>query len=108
MLLIRSFQATDSSAEGRDKQTSVGCGQPVKTPTTQKAGAGKANHDQVADQIRQDPVGYLESCLDRCKQLDAFTTTFYRQERLGIVPTLRPVERILAKWRRSPLRRVSS
>ena len=81
----------------------VGCEQPVKTPTTKPTESAKPNHDRIGDVIRRDPVGYLESCLDRCKKIDAFTTTFYRRERLGIVPALRPVERILAKWRRSPL-----
>jgi len=83
--------------------TMIGCAQPIKTPTTRASGSVKPDYDDVGDVIRRDPVSYLESCLDRCKQIDEFTTTFYRQERLGLVPALRPVERILAKWRREPL-----
>lgn len=81
----------------------AGCAQPAKMATTKPTGLTRPNHDEVADVIRRDPVAYIESCLERCKAIDEFTTTFYRQERLGIVPTVRPVERIFAKWRRSPL-----
>lgn len=81
----------------------AGCAEPAKVSTTQSSKEVKPNDDQIGDVIRRDPVAYLESCLDRCKKIDAFTTTFYLQERLGIVPTLRPVFRIAAKWRRSPL-----
>jgi hypothetical protein len=81
----------------------IGCGEPVKTPIAHAAQTAEPDADRVADEIRADPVRYLESCLERCKKIDELTTTLYRQERLGIVPSLRPVERLLAKWRRSPL-----
>ncbi|MBN1346174.1 MAG: DUF1571 domain-containing protein [Phycisphaerae bacterium] len=84
--------------------TLAGCQQPeVKTPTTQATGQVKPETDRIADRIRSDPVAYLESCLDRCIKIDEFACTFYRQERLGLVPVLNPLERIFAKWRRSPL-----
>ncbi len=80
-----------------------GCGKPIKAkPATTQANA-EAKDDRVADTIREDPVAYLETCLDRCRKIDEFTCTFWRQERLGIVPELRPLERIFAKWRRDPL-----
>jgi len=75
----------------------------MKTPTTKPTGLVRPDDDQVGDLIRRDPEAYLESCLDRCRKIDQFTTTFYRQELLGLVPTLRPVERIFVKWRREPL-----
>ncbi len=81
----------------------VGCAQPAKVSSTRPSTQKGVDFDQTADQIRKDAVAYLESCLDRCRAIQSLSTTFYRQERLGIVPVLQPVERIHVKWRRTPL-----
>lgn len=80
-----------------------GCGQPVEMVKAKAAGPSKPKHEDIGDVIRRDPVAYLRACHQRCLKIDQLAATFYLQERLGIVPTLRPVERLLAKWRREPL-----
>jgi hypothetical protein len=96
-------RAMCSSAAWMALAVAAGCAAPVKTPSTRATGLAAPDDDQVGDLIRHDPEAYLESCLDRCRKIDELTTTFYRQERLGVVPVLHPVERIFVKWRRSPL-----
>ncbi len=83
----------------------VGCAESAKpgVATTQATDEAKSKDDDLAGRIKSEPVVFLEECLSRCRNIDTLTCTFYRQERLGIVPALRPVERLLVKWRREPL-----
>lgn len=95
--------ACGCASPARTPTTRVSAVAPAKRPATCAVGDAGSEVDRIGDLIRQDPVAYIESCLDRCRTINEFTTTFYRQERLGIVPTLHPVERIFVKWRRTPL-----
>lgn len=53
--------------------------------------------------VRADPIGYLREAERRAGVLREYHVTFVRQERLGLVPSLRPAERIAADFRVSPL-----
>jgi len=76
-----------------------GCAKPeVSIP----AGARIEGYDALARQIAADPMAFLQECFVATKALDAFTTHFQRQERLGILRELRPMENITAEYRNRP------
>jgi hypothetical protein len=78
----------------------VGCGRPasVEMPVaTQIEG-----YEEAARTISADPVAFLRECLVRTNSLPAFTATFQRQERLGLLRQLRPEERMTAEFRQEP------
>ncbi len=66
----------------------------IETPEARMAREG--------ERIKADPVAYLREVKQRCAALEQYRLTFYRQERLGLIPTLGPVERIRAAFRREP------
>lgn len=57
--------------------------------------------EQIED-IKSDPVAYLRDVLERTRTLDQYTVLLTRQERRGLIPTLREPERIRAWFRREP------
>lgn len=79
---------------------------PGAPPMTRKAPpapvAGKPAVMTAEEQMRSDPVGYLRKVAERAKGIPAYRVTFYRQERLGLVPTLRKMEKIAAAFRAEP------
>jgi hypothetical protein len=72
-----------------------GCAQPV-------AGPGMGRTTEGVRAINRDPVGYLRQLCARCEQLEQYRLKFYRQERLGLIPVLGPMEEINASFRKRP------
>ena len=72
-----------------------GCAQPV-------AGPGMGRTTEGVRAINRDPVGYLRQLYARCEQLEQYRLKFYRQERLGFIPTLGEMEEIDASFRKRP------
>ncbi len=64
----------------------------VKTPSNDPAVA-----------VAADPVKFLRESLTRAKNLQSYTCTFIRQERLGLLKKLMPVEVMTANYRAEPL-----
>lgn len=58
--------------------------------------------DAVVQRIRADKVGFLREVFGRSDALDQYRLTFYRQERLGLIPRLGEMEEIRAAFRRKP------
>jgi hypothetical protein len=60
--------------------------------------------DRKADvsPIAADPMAFLRDTLAKTRLLSQYTMSFERQERLGIIPILRPTEHIHAEYRDSP------
>ena len=59
--------------------------------------------DDPAAAVAADPVKFLRECLPRAKNLQSYTCTFIRQERLGMFKKLMPVEVMAADYRAEPL-----
>jgi hypothetical protein len=79
----------------------VGCGPP---PIARVEVARIEGYDQeTAKRIQLDPVAFLDESLAETQELEQFTTDFCRQERLGVLNQLRPIEHIRAEYRTSPL-----
>jgi hypothetical protein len=77
----------------------AGCAKPaVNIP----AGVRIEGYDEASRRIAADPVRFLEESLEASKQVKAFTATFQRQERLGVLRELRPQENIAADYRDDP------
>lgn len=86
-LLVQVFQFT-------------GCGQP---PIVRQEGARLDGYEQAMQRIQADPLAFLKESLAEARKLDRFTTDFCRQERLGVLQQLKPIEHIRAEYRREPL-----
>ncbi|MFO0839655.1 MAG: DUF1571 domain-containing protein [Phycisphaerae bacterium] len=52
--------------------------------------------------IERDPVAYLRSVLEKTRQLQQYKLLMVRQERRGLISSLRPPERIACWFRRAP------
>jgi hypothetical protein len=79
----------------------VGCGPP---PISKVELARVEGYDQeVAKRIQTDPNAFLDESLAETRKLEQFTTDFCRQERLGVLKALRPMEHIKAEYRTVPL-----
>ena len=72
-----------------------GCAQPV-------AGPGMGRTTEGVEAINRDPVDYLRQLYARCEHFDQYRLKFYRQERLGLIPTLGEMEEINASFRKRP------
>jgi hypothetical protein len=59
-------------------------------------------HEKAIKKIAGDPMAFLRESLARTRSLSQYSMAFERQERLGIIPQLRPVEHILAEYRDDP------
>jgi len=66
----------------------------IETPQDHFAREGK--------RIAADPVAYLRELKRRCDAMEQYQLTFYRQERLGVVPQLTDMETIRASFRKTP------
>jgi hypothetical protein len=73
-------------------------GPTAEQPKTDAA----ASLDSRAEHVRRDPVAYLREVRDGTARLDHYTLTLTRQERRGLIKTLRNPERIQAWFRREP------
>lgn len=78
----------------------AGCAKPtVSIPET----VVQVNeYEQARKRIVADPIAFLEESLAESRKLKAFTTTFERQERLGLLRELKPTEHIAADYRDQP------
>jgi len=86
-----SIQA-DPKTEGRDTQADSKIeGQDVQSDS-----------ETEGQRIQADPVGYLRKLYDKCDALQQYRLLFYRQERLGLLGKLGPLEEIRASFRRDP------
>ncbi|MCH7870088.1 MAG: DUF1571 domain-containing protein [Planctomycetes bacterium] len=62
-----------------------------------------ADIDARADEIRSDPIGFLQRVAEKCAALDQYTLTFTRVERRGLFfKSLRAPEAIACWFRREP------
>jgi len=78
----------------------VGCGDTVAAPRRE---VSVENHfARESRRIAADPTGYLRQLARRCETLEQYRLTFHRQERLGLIPALQPMEEIEAIYRRQP------
>lgn len=58
--------------------------------------------EAAAHRVAADPLGYIRKTADRAAALKQYKLTFFRQERLGIVPSLHEMEHIAARFRDEP------
>ncbi|MFQ5424542.1 MAG: DUF1571 domain-containing protein [Phycisphaerae bacterium] len=72
------------------------------TPIAATAGPVELTDDERSKQIEADPLAYLHHSLETTRRLKSFTTTFLRQERLGLFKQLHPAETIFAEYRDEP------
>lgn len=79
----------------------IACAAPGKGPSPIVT-AVPAPYRADATLLDKDPVAFLRQLKERCDTLDHYSLTFYRQERLGLIPSLQPMEIIQAKFRRDP------
>ncbi len=89
--------AADRAEPARTEQTPLPSPAPV--PQTREATAPQR---PAAERIADDPVAFLEDVYQRANALDQYRLTFYRQERLGLIPRLGPMEKIEAAFRKTP------
>lgn len=73
-----------------------GCAQPAEKP-----GRLSTTTSEV-ETINRDPVAYLRQLHQRCDALEQYRLKFYRQERLGLIPSLGEMEEIDAAFRKKP------
>ncbi|MBI5765409.1 MAG: DUF1571 domain-containing protein [Planctomycetes bacterium] len=77
----------------------LGCAKPtVSIPS----GVRIEGYEEARKRISANPVGFLEECLAEASKLSAYTLTFQRQERLGILKELKPQENMRAEFREEP------
>ncbi len=72
------------------------------TPIAATAGPVELSDDERSKRIEADPLAYLHRSLEATRKLKSFTTTFLRQERLGLFKQLHPAETIFAEYRDEP------
>ncbi len=71
-------------------------------PVTSAPVGGAAAGMMAEERMRADPVAYLRTVAGKASGIQQYRVTFYRQERLGVVPTLRKMEKIAASFRAEP------
>lgn len=77
----------------------AGCAKPaVNIPS----GVRIEGYNEASRRIAAAPVKFLEESLEESRKVKAFTTTFQRQERLGVLRELRAQENIAADYRDHP------
>jgi len=81
----------------------VGCGQPVTVKPIVRGPLIDQGLDVALKQIRADPVAHLRRSLEAANALKTIKMKFHRQERLGVIPELKPAENMLAEYRDKPL-----
>jgi hypothetical protein len=95
----RLAQAAVFAAWGTFVGISAGCARPaVNIP----AGVRIEGYDEASKRIAANPVKFLEESLEEARKIKAFTATFQRQERLGLLRELKPQENIAAEYRDRP------
>ncbi|MCK6457329.1 MAG: DUF1571 domain-containing protein [Phycisphaerae bacterium] len=65
-------------------------------------GSAIAGFESQAAAVAKDPFAYMQRVRDHARAQRQYRLDFYRQERLGLVPTLRKMERIRASFRAEP------
>ena len=79
-----------------------GCAGPNAVRQEMRIDTPEARYTRDGERIKAGPVEYLRELKQRCDKLEQYRLTFYRQERLGLIPTLGPVEEIHASFRKQP------
>jgi hypothetical protein len=80
----------------------LGCA-VATAPQIEMASYGPSEKQAEGEWLQRDPRGYLEDCLERCKEHPQYSLTLYRQERLGLIPALQQPEYIHVLYRARPL-----
>lgn len=96
-------KAHDPSETGLAVMTEPQAGQTAAPVSPSVAAASESSTNDVAAAIAADPVKFLRDCLPRTRNLQSYTCTFIRQERLGMFKKLMPVEVMAADYRSEPL-----
>lgn len=80
----------------------AGCGKPATVEEIVRGPLIDQGLDVALQQISADPVAHLRRSLEAAKALKTVRMRFHRQERLGVIPELKPAENILAEYRDKP------
>ncbi len=80
----------------------TGCGPAVKVKDIVRGPLIDQGLDVALKQIRADPVAHLRRSLKATNALKTIRMKFHRQERLGMIPELKPAEDMLAEYRDKP------
>lgn len=80
----------------------AGCGQSTVKVELPPEGRRLDVAEAELAAIRADPLAFLRKSLAATRQVPRFTTLFQRQERLGLLAELKPVENIRAEYRDTP------
>ena len=78
-----------------------GCAGP-RGEKVQRAETPQERYRIQGERITANPMAFLREILNRCDALEQYELTFYRQERLGMVPQLTDMEHIKARFRKKP------
>lgn len=96
-------KAHDPNETGLALVTEPQAGQTPAPVKPSAAAASDSPPNDLAAAIAADPVKFLRECLPRTRNLQSYTCTFIRQERLGMFKKLMPVEVMAADYRSEPL-----
>lgn len=82
-----------------------GCAQPE--PMVERVEQGPRvsvapAYQAEADRIQDGPEDYIRAQFDRCDGLQKYRCRFFRQERLGLIPKLTPLEEMWVWFRKEP------
>lgn len=80
----------------------AGCGPDEGGHGWRRPGDQTSAYDKQGRIIEKNPVAYLKDLYNRCDRLTQYRLTFYRQERLGLIPRLTEMEEIRAAFRKEP------
>jgi len=80
----------------------VGCAGAKMAEGVKDLGEPPAGSEREIAAITEDPVAYMRKSLTEARKVRTARITFHRQERLGLVPELRPLERMNTEFREEP------
>lgn len=79
-----------------------GCAGPDEVRKAQRVETPDMRYAREGKQIEKDPIAWLRKLKRQCDALDQYQLRFYRQERLGLIPSLGTMEDIRASYRKQP------
>ncbi|MBX3397044.1 MAG: DUF1571 domain-containing protein [Phycisphaerae bacterium] len=79
----------------------AGCGAPMAGGVKEMEEPPKGSEEEIKA-ITADPVIYMNKCLTEARRVKSARIQFERQERLGLVPELRPAEKMRCEFREEP------
>lgn len=80
----------------------TGCGGPTAKVELPPQGRQVTAMDDIIKGIKADPLAFLRTSLAETQKVYRFATLFQRQERLGLLAELKPIENIRAEYRDRP------